>query len=102
MLHCLLRFAVRAVALVGANEDIGVEKGGRDVMSKPYAFPFGSQRPVTTVLPVARSKVVAMSVLSTSPALLLETSDWFYIFFLHRSLLVPLSHSVIGNLVLLS
>jgi hypothetical protein len=71
-------------------------------MSKLYTFPSGCQRPVTTVLPVGRSKVVAMSVLSTSPALLLDTSDWFDMFFLHRSLLVPLSHSVIGNLVLLS
>jgi hypothetical protein len=32
------------------------------------------QRPVTTVLPVGRSKVVAMSVLSTSPALLAYSS----------------------------
>jgi hypothetical protein len=71
MLHYLSLLAVRAVALACANEDIGVEKGGRDVMSKLHTFPFGSQRPVTTVLPVGRSKVVAMSVLSTSPALLL-------------------------------
>jgi hypothetical protein len=31
MLYCLYLLAVRAVALAGANEDIGVEKGGRDV-----------------------------------------------------------------------
>ena len=33
MLHCLLLSAALGVALAGANEDIGVEKGGRGVAS---------------------------------------------------------------------
>ena len=33
MLHCLLPHAARAVALACADEDIGVEKGGRGVAS---------------------------------------------------------------------
>lgn len=35
MLHCLWLPAALAVALAGANEDIGVKKGGRGVVSKP-------------------------------------------------------------------
>ena len=35
MLHCLLLPAARVGAFAGANEDIGVEKGGRGVASKP-------------------------------------------------------------------
>jgi hypothetical protein len=99
MLHCLLLLAARAVALAGANEDIGVEKGGRDVMSKLDTLSFGCQRPVTTVIRLVGRRPVDLSASSTSPALMLDTSNSFWLSFLHHFQLYLLSCSVIGNLV---
>jgi hypothetical protein len=46
-------------------------------MSKLYTFPFGCYNRTSGWSVEGRR--YAMSVLSTSPALLLEASDWFYI-----------------------
>lgn len=77
MLLCLWLPAALAVALAGANEDIGVEKGGRGVTSKPASlFITGYQHP-PAVIPAGRSQV-ARSELRTSPALMLDTSGYAF------------------------